>query len=401
MRIHSAFRIPHSAFRRGLTLVELMITMAIFIVLALALMAMMRESIRVWSQNESSRLLYERAAGGMDRVAADLALTLSSEPAGVDEVRVRLIGDIDPQTGQQRLMFVRSFEAGPERALTLTAGDGKPNVLRLQPFDEDGKTEAPPPSGPADRDVYTGRGVGDYMALGGMAQIAYFADGEVLYRGVRAPAVGRFTDLVNPATATPLVQDCLFLGFDYWGMFTTTWKEQPPRSRIRGPEKIWDSTRGINVHPLNKFIYARPPKLLSENDPSDDIFPRMIRVTCTVDAPLPGAVHTKLFEELGADDGMIYVEDTRGFPPGGAESSYIKIGKEWIHYKERREDAFVADERGARGTVRADHAAESVVRVGRTFSRIVFIPGFREDDTPDEVFEQRKFSDTGKQQRRQ
>ncbi|GMV83746.1 MAG: hypothetical protein AMXMBFR7_49300 [Planctomycetota bacterium] len=387
---------------RGLTLVELMITMAIFVFLALMLMLMLKETLRSWSRNESSRMLFERAGGAMDRIAADMTLAVSNEPDGIDEVRARFIGDIDPATGQQRLMFVRTFEAGPERALTLTAGDGRATQLRLRPQDEDDQAKPPaaaPPPGAPDRDIYRGKGVGDYMALGGLAQIAYFVDSETLYRGIRAPAIGKFTDLIRPAESTPMVEDCLYLGFDYWGQFTTTWKEQPPRSQIRGPEKIWDSTRGINAPPLNKFVLARAPDLLSENDPSDDVFPRLVRITLTVDAALPGAIHTELVETVSSDDGMLYVEHTEGFPDGGTSQSYLKIGNEWVRYKERREDAFVAEERGARNTIRADHLAGATIRVGRTFHRTVFIPGFREDWITDAVFAQRKFADTGKQKK--
>jgi hypothetical protein len=368
-----------------------MITLAIFVGLAAVMLSLVTWVVRMWSQSERRRVLYERAGGAMERIADDLRLAIGREPAGVDLVRVRFIGDLDPRSGRQRLMFVRSFESGPERAITFAAGDGQPNNLKFRPEeDEDGLTKAikaTRASGSLDGDSYTGKRVGDFRALGGMAQVAYFEQNRTLYRAIRAPAEGPFLKMLNPKAATPVITDCLYLRFDYWSQYTATWHEMPGKSKTRGPEKIWDSTRGINDQLMMKFILHRGPESL--NDPTDDVFPQKVRITLTVDSPMPRCVNTKLTDDLGPDDGMIYVDSTRGFRKGGTDQSYILIGKEWIHYKDKTRHSFIADVRGARGTNRLDHGEDDVVRTGRTFRRIVFIPGHREDWTPNEVYFQR------------
>lgn len=443
-----------------------MITMAIFVGLATIMLSLVNWVTRMWTQSERRRVLYERAGGAVEKVADDLRLAIGREPYGVDEVRVRFMGDIDPQWGGQRVMFVRSFETGPERAITFHAGDGKRNALMFRPVrdedDLDQAIQAIQNEGAPDTDPFTGRAIGDFKPLGGMAQVGYSVVDRVLYRSMRAPAIGsmlrimpkktRLTRSIDPDTeaisvestaefpggggkfsiikiedewmayeakdpstfvvtergirnsdpvehpkgasvlwleySTPVVTDCLYLRFDYWSQYTSTWDEMPKRSKTRrGPEKIWDSTRAITDPLLSKFVMHRGKESL--HDPSDDVFPQKIRITVCVDSPMPRCVNTKLADDLGESDGMIYVDSTRGFPRGGTDQSYILINDEWIHYKDKTRDAFVADLRGARGTTRSDHGEEDVVRTGHTFRRIVFIPGHREDWEPDEVYYQR------------
>ena len=61
-------------------------------------------------------------------------------------------------------------------------------------------------------------------------------------------------------------------------------------------------------------------------------------------------------------------------------------------FQAQRRDTFAIDKRGARGTMNVEHKAESIVRTGHTFQRVVFIPNWREDFTPDEVYRTRRLS---------
>ena len=70
-------------------------------------------------------------------------------------------------------------------------------------------------------------------------------------------------------------------------------------------------------------------------DPSDDVFPKMVRITVVVDSPLPRCVNTYLTRDIAERDSDIYVDDTRGFADGGDDNSYILIDDEWIHYKKK------------------------------------------------------------------
>jgi hypothetical protein len=302
----------------------------------------------------------------------------------VDTVLVRFLGDVDPKTSSPLFMFVRSFEPGPERALTMMAGDGRPNELGFTPPDPDGKAgdNPGPRRGRIDGDAFTGTKLGDYKPLGGMAQVAYFAQDRVLYRAIHAPVEVDFAAMLNPAAATPVIEDVLFFDVDYWGQDTTSWEGLAGRG---GPERIWDSTRGLTTGGLRSFYLHRGPDSL--NDPEDDVFPVKVRVTLCVDSPFPRCVFTKLSAETGEGDTQLFADSTRGFPE---DNGFILIDKEWIRYRKKTDDSFVVERRGVRGTQAADHAEGALVRIGRTFTRTVFLATFREDFTPDRVWQQRR-----------
>ena len=373
---------------RALTLVEVLITLVIFVLLAGFMMLAVREVVTQWGLGERRRVLYEKAAGVLDLMATDVRLVATQEPAGVGEVIVRFIGDVEKGTGKQRMMFVRSFEAGPERAITFNNGDGRFNDMEFKPPDG-AKPVAPAKiKNVPDTDNYTGLKVGDFKPLKGLAMVGYFENNQILYRAIRAPVQGSMTALIQPTQSQALATDVLYLSFDYWSQNTQTWDEQPPQSKTFGPEKIWDSTRGIDMFPLNKFSLHRDRDSL--NDPEDDVFPEMVRITLTVDSSMPRCIYTKLLNEIGDIDGVIEVDSVKGFEDGGLNDSYIRIDDEWMHYKQKSEGKFVLDRRGARGTLAKGHLANAIVRTGKTFRRIVYVPNWREDLTPDDVYAARK-----------
>jgi hypothetical protein len=383
---------------RGLTLVEVLVTLAIFIVLAAFTLAAVREVVSQWQIGERRRTLYEKAAGITDTITTDIRLSLTREPSGATDVRIKFIGDYDRDTGRQRLMFVRAFEAGPERAITLTAGDGRSNDLAYTPNESDGVKKGAQPQGKgpqkgADGEDYTGQKVGDFKALGGMAMVGYFTQGQNLYRAIHAPVSGSISAMMNPGSAQLLASDVLFLGFEYWCPDTDSW-DPAPRTKEKGPERLWDSTRGI--HALNHFRQFRGVESLA--DPSDDVFPKMVRITVVVDSPMPRCVNTYLTRDIAERDSDIYVDDTRGFADGGDDNSYILIDDEWIHYKKKLEDRFIADSRGvrARGSKAVGHNEKAVVRTGRVFQRIVYLPNWRNDTMTDEQYRARKAAQEGK-----
>jgi len=374
----------------GLTLVEVMVTLLIFLVLAIFMFMAVREVVTQWTVGERRRVLYEKAAGVMNLIGDDIRLALTQEPMGATDVKARFIGDFEPNTNQQRIMFVRSFESGPERAITFNAGDGYVNDLMFTPPpDPDDPKPAPPaPTRGADGDVFDGMKVGDFKALGGMCMIGYFVKNQVLYRAIRAPVQGQMSALMTPASAQPIATDVLYFAVDYWSQFTRSWEEPKSKGAVYdGPEKVWDSTRGIAVFPLNKFILHRGA--ISLNDPEDDVFPQKVRITMTIDSSMPRCVHTILLDDIHESDMEIYVRNTRGFPDGG-EDSFIRIDDEWMELKRRTDESFVIARRGVRGTKATAHSANAVVRAGRTFRRVVYIPNFREDFTRDDVYLARK-----------
>ena len=369
-----------------------MITLVIFLIMALFMFAMIQEVVTSWSVGERRRVLYEKAGGVMNVISNDLRLALTHEAPGTTEVKVRFIGDYDPQTGYPRMMFVRAFEYGPERAITLFAGDGAANDLMFTaaPDPEDPDKPIPKKSknpGRGDTDAFDGRRIGDFKALGGMAAVGYFVEKETLYRAIHSPVPQSLAAMLSPARAQAVATDVLYFNIDYWSQETTSWDE-PKKNQSGGPEKIWDSTRGIDAFPLNRFFLHRDSSF-TLNDPEDDVFPEKVRFTVTVDSPMPRCTWTRLSDEINESATTIYVEDTRGFPDGG-DDAFIKIDDEWMLVKKKTQDTLVIAKRGVRGTKAAGHNANAVARVGRTFQRVVYIPNFRSDDTPDDVYYARK-----------
>ncbi|MCX7803621.1 MAG: prepilin-type N-terminal cleavage/methylation domain-containing protein [Planctomycetota bacterium] len=377
-----------------MTLVELLVTMAIFVMMAGMMLLVIGECSRAWREGERRRVLYEKAMGVLRIMADDISAALTREPRGVDEVRVRFIGDIDPGSGGQRLMFVRSFEAGPERAYTLFAGDlsaGPPAMVPFEDRDGDGRPDDPKVGGAEEYDLRDDNGDGfvDYplRALGGMVQVGYFVEGDTLYRAVRAPARTTISDIMTPARARPLCADCLHFSLRYWGQRSASWEiltDKSGRLDPGGALPVWDSTRGLTANGLQHFPYHRGAASL--DDPEDDIFPQTVMVTLTVDADIERAVKTRLEADASESAGRIEVTSTRGFPGAGTGESYLRIGQEWAHYSEKGEDYFVLDIRGARATRPAYHNEGEIARCGRTFTRVIYLPAFREDWSSDQVF---------------
>lgn len=370
----------------GLTLLELLVTMTIFLFMAGMLILIIHQTTQAWARGERERTLLERAAGALDRIANDLSVACGQDPIGVDTVQSRFIGDLS-SNGSPRIMFARTFEAGPERALTLSAADGRTSDLGIRPQDLDSKKEDSKPARPGtvDNDVYTGTALGDYRAIGGMAQVAWWVENRTLYRGIRAPVDPQnYKALVNTATASILAEDVLYFDVSYWHQATSSWDQVDRATGKLGPEKIWDSTRGITAKPLISFVLHRGA--ISENDPSDDVFPSKVRITMTVDSPMPRCVNTQLTRSIANDADRIPVVSIRGFPAGDTPDSYILIDQEWVRYKDKSGDTFLVAERGARGTVAEAHDEDAVVRVGRTFSRTVFLKNYRDDWTSDKEY---------------
>lgn len=374
---------------RGLTLVEVLITLVIFLFMAAMLLVIIQQTSQAWARGERDRVLHERAAGALDLLADDVSLAMGQDLTGVDAVRSKFIGD--EREGNARLMFVRSFEAGPERALTMSAGDGVVSDLALRPLSDKQDGQPPPaPAGQPDGDSFTGTRLGDYRALGGMAAVAWFVSNQTLYRGIQSPVDGSLllTSVANPSTASPIAEDVLYFDIDYWHQATSSWNEQSRTSGKYGPEKVWDSTRGITASPLSEFILHRGA--VSINDPEDDVFPAKVRVTLTVDSPMPRCVFTRLTALVGPSDERIPVQSARGFPPGDDADSFLLIGKEWIRYSRKAGDSFISAQRGARGTTAESHDEDSVVRVGRTFRRTIFVRCYRDDWSSDKEYFARK-----------
>jgi len=401
----------------GFSLVEILVAMGLFSVLSIALIALLRQSTGFLERGHAGSEIQD-AVQDAERMFEDdfgNVWIRSSSPEGepdvrfwADEVPFDVTGDGMPDVEAPRLAFVRSLPGEVTDRQTRGAGE-KPGARgRLDGVDDEREL--------AEKDL---------RAPGGKLEVQYFlvpgrkaaepgqTEGDaavgVLYRGQRTPIGGNLSflpwDPVAPrmrpdaragiwtreAAAErlrPVFGGILHLSFEFW---TRTTKRSDSggeaggtSSREVGPgdgglSPTWDSTRGIMPAGAGpgRFYLARGAASLAE--PTDDVFPRRVRVTLVLERVGKDAAARELDRSIGEEDKLIPVSDTRFAKDADPASRFVKIGTEWIRWSGRDRDGFVVDQRGARGTRKQPHAAGDLVHSGVTVIREIDIPSFRED----------------------
>lgn len=384
----------HLAARKGFTLVEILVVVAILLLLSSMVLFLINRAMELWRQGEREQRLADSAEAALHLLREDLRSCLTIEPRRVESPLVRFTGDYDGQ-GRQRLLFVRALEAGPERSVTLTAGDGLNNDDLWPPTKEELQQRPKPPQPPvsraADREQYNGldddrdgRVDHDLMPLGGMMQVAYFLADASLYRSFQAPIQRPdIRPLADKSRAVPVAVNVLYFGVQYWVHSRTTSWEAPPCWRGQkaaatgGPSLVWDSTRGdaqvLGPDGKHRFVLYEPDSLPY---PDDDVFPQAVRLELMVDLPGARGLTTELRRSLGPQEDRIQVLSTAGFPRQG----YLLIGEEWLRYRDKDQVTFYVASGGrhVRGTAPAAHEAGATVRSGATFVDTVYLPTWRE-----------------------
>ncbi|MHC4821900.1 MAG: PulJ/GspJ family protein [Planctomycetota bacterium] len=407
---------PVSGARRrsaGFSLVELLIAMAIFSVLGLALIALLRQSTVFLEQGQSGSERYDMLETA-DRIFQDDLVNLYSRPSTPEgEPDVRLYSDfvgwdtdadkvMDTET--QRLAFVRSIRGEVTDPMLRRAGSKPGATGRVDGTDDEKE-----------------RSEFDHRAAGGKQEVMFLlvpgkAEDEpgvgALYRGSRTPIGGRDSYLpwepldsrvrgktrsgihtleeAKKAGLRPVLNGVLHLSFHFWSRHTRPGDAElvkngaikddiPPELGGGGLSRTWDSTRGIlplGARP-DQFFLAKGSESLAY--PTDDVFPRRIRVVMVVDRIGIDANTGELTRDLGPDDTTIHVDTTKFAPSIDPVSRFIKIGNEWIQWSDRDGKTFTVEKRGVRGTKRGAHPSGDLVRAGATLVREYDIPAFRED----------------------
>jgi hypothetical protein len=390
-----------------------MVAMAIFSVLGVALIALLRSSTAFLEKGQAGSELHDQLENAERLLADDLANVYiqPSTREGMPDVRFlcdRVPFDTDgngtPDLLTPRLSFVRSVKGEASDPVLRGSGRkaGAGGVL-------DGEEDA--------REAEEG----DLRAPGGKQEVCWLlvpaGKGEepgvgTLYRGVRMPVGGGAASLLPAepwgdrrtgesrmgvgsraeaeAKLRPVVTSVLHLSFRFFTRHATEAatrlvdgdrlaEEIPPQRGGGGLSPSWDSTRGILPLSMgtDTFFLAKGPASLQ--DPVDDVFPRRVRVTLVVDRVGNDAARGELARELGAQDRTIPVDSTRFAPSADPTARFVKIDEEWIEWGTRDGRSFSVEKRGARGTKAASHSASSPVRAGATLIREYEIPSFRED----------------------
>ena len=348
---------------RGMTLIELLVAFVILLMLIAALVTLTTRSLETWTAGEQRKDMYERAQVVLDLISSDLrnmyAETEVFFNGNQPMVPPALQCDLDKNT-RPRIRFVRS---------------GNPAVMRA-PGGTGPLTIAPSWYGPT-------------------WEVAYVLDPDasshVLHRGVRGFDRKKTETLLNPveysSSTDPLFRTCftqietgiLYVEYRFWTQYTTTWDDSVAITRNigsraksqSGPEKRWDSTRrDSGFYFYRRNIDVRNP---------DFVYPEIIQVSVMVESGSPDLHGVKVAEAVDDRSTYIHLSHTRGMPDG---PSMVKIGGEWIEYRDKSTHDLTGLRRGQRGTRPGSHPIGTAVHFGETFTTEVKLPVVREAQEP-------------------
>ncbi len=368
----------------GMTLVELLAAMAIFLGLAGMVLQVLGGGLDLWATGERTRDESEQATVLLDRLSAELRHLVAAD-GGEGEPRVKMIcdfialdadGDEARDFQQQRLLFVRSlFEERTQpplrRAGTASVGT-VPFTGTIASQDQrfqatEGLVEEALVPQPDPRPGYEGR--------------------MVLWRALRSPIGGPESLFalalkdgggLNGAELEPLAENVLWFGLAF---IDDSVSDLLAIGSAGGPLVLWDSTRGL----LNEgdcyagFRHARGPGSVADAD--DDVFPSAVRIMVVV-APPPGeAPFAQTVQDLPASGGTMRVDLINGryLKKLGAQARVLKIGQEWVEAAETDGMSLLITRRGLFGTAASIHLAGTKILVGRRFERTVPLPAARSD----------------------
>lgn len=392
----------------GYSLTELLMAMGLFSLLGVGLVALLSRASDFLTTGQSGAATMDALQTFAESFSADVETlyTAADTETGLPDVRMYsdhvgcdLDGDEKDDARIQRLFFTRLIPREATNPLTRGAGTvvGAEAVL-----DQDGDA--------AEADEAKLR------ATGGLMEVFWAAVPDdkddpaltTLYRGFRSPIGGeqslfptgsandpsQLPETRGPVTreqitavARPVLTGVLHFGVQFWSRKTKTWDtDETPRNG--GPLFTWDSTRGI-MQSMGRgsryegFYLARGSE--SAADPTDDTYPRRMRVTLVVEQVGNTTDIGFLAADLSADAKYIDLQDAQFVPAADTSERFVKIGAEWIEFTGIEGNTLTGCVRGARGTATSAHEAGSIVHHGRTVVREYTVATFRDtyqDDLP-------------------
>jgi len=356
--------VPVSA---GFTLLELLVALGIFMVVATLLYGMVGTALSLWQGGEEKREIYESAQAILSRISSDLRSFHAGGMTLHAREEQRLLGDRDSQ-GRPRLRLVRTLSSAEKSATRLAGAAASPTeYLDLDHDAEELREGRLRPPGGLEEVLYALLPQEDLDPGGVPAQPSGVL---VLLRGIRSPVGGGGSLFLDPelddrevllAHARPLVHGVLHAEFRYasGGAFGLG---------SGFDDETWDSTRGL----LGDFRLYRGEDSVSE--PRDDVFPTAIEVTLVLERPGQQARTTRLVRPLTGTDRSLSVADPGIFRRSDASNPYAKVGDEWIEIGSVSGRQVAVKTRGVRGTSPRAHPAGTTVRVGFTFRTVVVLP---------------------------
>jgi prepilin-type N-terminal cleavage/methylation domain-containing protein len=386
---------------RGFTLTELLMAMGLFSVLGVGLVSLLSRSADFLTAGQAGAETLDALQTFTESFAADVETIYTVPDADTGRPDVRMYadhvdtdidGDSKSDARIQRLFFTRLIPREATTPLTRAAGtttDGKALLDQTDDFtdSDEGKLRATgglmevfwtalpdDPDDPALMTLYRGF----VSPIGG--ETSMFPRGAASDPSVAELEKGPTTGQRIRAAARPVQKGVLHFGVQFWSRTTNTWDEKtPPRSG--GPLDTWDSTRGIlprlvGGDRFDGFVYAKD--FDSIEDPTDDTYPRRMRVTLVVEQLGNPAAAGFLVGDLSTDASFIDVADARFVPASDTQERFVKIGAEWIKFTGVEGNSLLGCTRGVRGTRAQAHSAGARVHHGRTVVREYSIATFRD-----------------------
>jgi len=365
--------------RKGFTLIELMIAISLILLIGTSVSAILSRSMSIWRQTQRKMLVTHRANAILNRLQDDLMSLHIGSGYPYDSGNNQVFRCDFGSDGSLRLRFIRTLPL-EWNFLAQEAGSLLGASKRIDGIEDAFEAIE-----------------GQLMSTSGLCEVAYVFKREpdfALYRAVNAPPGGETSLFVERNLAvdsgrfTRLSSGVLLFALEFWTSYTDTWDERYPpliykkKGEKSGPLVSWDSTRSQNLPSLHSgdFRYYRLFKdASSEANPSDDVFPRAVRIVMVIAESGDGAV-TKTSRIFSEDSTILYVRDGALIPE---TAKYIMVGDEWMEIEKVERDA-VHIKQGARGlfgTPQSTHNGGEVVRIGIPFIRVVTLPGCVDDWT--------------------
>lgn len=390
----------------GYTLLELLLAMSLFSALGVGMISLLSRTSSFLTKGASDVETLDAIQTFTEAFEADITKLATQPASDVGMPHVRLYADVVPckiddadelaDANIQRLFFVRFLPNEATSRLTRNAGT---SVEADAYLDQEGDL---------------GESVeGKLKATGGLQEVFWTAVPETqddlavmkLYRGFRSPIGGDDSLLPRawaryPQSAAkergvqhraeivklgrPVLAGVLYFGVEFWSRKTNTWAADT-RPGQGGALRVWDSTRGIipQGEGYEGFYYSKLGRELegepsSLQDPTDDTFPRRVRVTVVVEEVGRNAAVGRLAMGVGEDDRILELEDAQFIPLNDTNERFVKIGSEWISFENIEGRTLTGCKRGRRGTVAMSHGAAARVHHGKTVTREYDLATYRD-----------------------
>jgi prepilin-type N-terminal cleavage/methylation domain-containing protein len=410
---------------RGFTLLELLISMAMFAVLGIAVVALLGQGMTVFTEGTSDTRMADRLQAILPTIQADFA---AMQPASAPEVlppppSESIVATAAPAPSRGPAIRLRSgwvkiAELPPEWPKAFYVAFARTNARETEdPILRQAGTapvvpgQAPKAYEPAVIDA-GGPGVATIGAPGGLMEVVWIAVPEdpdperrkpspappvpgqewpkgvhVLYRLFRAP-VGGPKSLLDPASFDSLAEiraagrvmheGVLHFGATFRNVFSKSWTDGAGSGRVQDGQayvgSVWDSTRALDK---DFPLFAGADSL---GNVRDDVFPAWARVELTLGVEGEfgfGRGETTLVQGAGAEEKTLRLDSVDPLLQPGPEERWLKVGAEWmsttfsaVDPSEKR----VTVARGRRATPAVEHASGEPVYVGsRVFADVPLV----------------------------